>query len=191
MRWCTSRWRQWLPAIWRSRSHRLPKFVPKYDLGPLYFSDWLSKRYYKLSSTYHRKVFLTAILHHQISSSQPAGIQSLVSHLRTFRICLTDIKIAQIHKCKLDTHNPTVPATPDVWSVGRLMLEMIEPALVVLPNFEVGDTLKLSTPKNWSSEASDFLRNTSTASAHDLIAVCIFDWIMIFNVNENINSMDF
>jgi hypothetical protein len=60
-----------------------------------------------------------------------------------------------------------------MWSLGRLMLEMIEPWNTILPDFEVGDTLKIGSPKDWSLEAQDFLRNTSTVSAEDLISVCI------------------
>jgi hypothetical protein len=53
------------------------------------------------------------------------------------------------------------------------MLEMTEPWNTILPDFEVGDTLKFANPKDWSLEAGDFLRNTSTVSAKDLVAVCI------------------
>ncbi|RDL30195.1 uncharacterized protein BP5553_10473 [Venustampulla echinocandica] len=58
----------------------------------------------------------------------------------------------------------------DVWSLGRLMLEMVEPWNTIVPDFEVGDTLKFSNPGDWSAEATDFLRNTSTVSAQDLTA---------------------
>ena len=51
------------------------------------------------------------------------------------------------------------------------MLDMVEPWNTVLPNFQVGDTLKFSSPNEWSLGASDFLRNTSTALAKDLLQV--------------------
>jgi hypothetical protein len=59
----------------------------------------------------------------------------------------------------------------DLWSLGRLMLDMAEPWNTVFPKFKIGDTLKLSSPNDWSPEASDFLRNTSTALAPDLLKV--------------------
>jgi hypothetical protein len=61
-----------------------------------------------------------------------------------------------------------------MWSLGRLMLEMTEPWNTILPDFEVGDALKFANPKDWSLEAGDFLRNTSTVLAEDLTAVCSF-----------------
>lgn len=59
----------------------------------------------------------------------------------------------------------------DLWSLGRLILDMAEPWNTVFPKFEIGDTLKLSSPNDWSHRASDFLRNTSTALAQDLLQV--------------------
>jgi hypothetical protein len=62
----------------------------------------------------------------------------------------------------------------DLWSLGRLMLDMTEPWNTVFPNFKAGDALKFSSPNEWSPGASDFLRNTSTAFAEDLLQVsCI------------------
>lgn len=52
------------------------------------------------------------------------------------------------------------------------MLEMAEPWNTVLPEFEVGDALKFANSKDWSPEAENFLLNTSTVSAQDLVAVC-------------------
>lgn len=51
------------------------------------------------------------------------------------------------------------------------MLEMIEPWKTVVPDFEIGDTLKIANSKDWSPEARDFLRNTSTISAESLATV--------------------
>jgi hypothetical protein len=51
------------------------------------------------------------------------------------------------------------------------MLEMMEPDSAILPSYKMGSTLKLSSPQNWTAEASDFLRNTSSASISDLAAV--------------------
>jgi hypothetical protein len=65
-----------------------------------------------------------------------------------------------------------------MWSLGRLMLEMTEPWNTILPDFEAGDTLKFANPKDWSLEARDFLRNTSTVLAEDLTDVCI---LSVFN----------
>lgn len=53
------------------------------------------------------------------------------------------------------------------------MLEMMERGSTVFPKFARGDTLTFSEPNNWSPEAKDFLRNTSTVSAKDLVAVSI------------------
>ena len=52
------------------------------------------------------------------------------------------------------------------------MLDMAEPWNTVFPKFQIGDTLKLSSPNDWSDRARDFLRNTSTALAKDLLQVC-------------------
>ncbi len=62
----------------------------------------------------------------------------------------------------------------DVWSLGRLMLEMMEKESTIFPKFATGDTLTFSEPNNWSLEAKDFLRNTSTISAKHLASVCIY-----------------
>jgi hypothetical protein len=59
----------------------------------------------------------------------------------------------------------------DVWSLGRLMLEMMERGSTIFPKFAMGDTLAFSEPNFWSPEAKDFLRNTSTVSAKELVAV--------------------
>jgi hypothetical protein len=48
---------------------------------------------------------------------------------------------------------------------------MAEPWNTVFPKFKIGDTLKLSSPNDWSPGAGDFLRNTSTALAPDLLQV--------------------
>jgi hypothetical protein len=77
---------------------------------------------------------------------------------------------AYIHECTASEISILL-GSRDLWSLGRLMLDMIEPWNTVLPNFQVGDTLKFSSPKEWSLSASDFLRNTSTALAKDLLQV--------------------
>jgi hypothetical protein len=53
------------------------------------------------------------------------------------------------------------------------MLEMMERGSTLFPKFARGDTLTFSEPNCWSPEAKDFLRNTSTVSAKDLVAVSI------------------
>lgn len=65
-----------------------------------------------------------------------------------------------------------MPSSHDVWSLGRLILEISEPWNTVNPKFKVGDVLKFENQEEWSSEANDFLRNTSTVSAEDLLKVC-------------------
>jgi hypothetical protein len=80
------------------------------------------------------------------------------------------INLAQVHDC-IVSQKP-LAISHDIWSLGRLMLEMTEPWTTVVPKFEVGDTLKFTNPKDWSLEATDFLRNTSTVSADHLATVC-------------------
>jgi len=53
------------------------------------------------------------------------------------------------------------------------MLEMMEKESTIFPKFSRGDTLSFSEPNCWSPEAKDFLRNTSTVSAKDLVAVSV------------------
>jgi hypothetical protein len=59
------------------------------------------------------------------------------------------------------------------------MLDIVEPWNTVLPTFKVGDTLKFSTPNEWSLEARDFLRNTSAALAKDLLQVSCMPAILL------------
>lgn len=75
-----------------------------------------------------------------------------------------------IHECS-PSEISIMSGSHDLWSLGRLMLDMAEPWNTVFPQFKIGDTLKLSSPNDWSPEASDFLRNTSTALAPDLLKV--------------------
>jgi hypothetical protein len=65
-----------------------------------------------------------------------------------------------------------MPSSHDLWSLGRLILEIVEPWNTVIPKFEAGDVLKFESPNKWTSEANDFLRNTSTAFPKDLLEVC-------------------
>lgn len=70
----------------------------------------------------------------------------------------------QIHTCTRDTQSNELTTPHDIWSLGQVMLEMMEPDSAILPSYQTGDILKLSSPQNWSSAANDFLRNTTTTT---------------------------
>jgi hypothetical protein len=91
----------------------------------------------------------------------------VVSVLRTRN--RADIK-AYIHGASESLQTGPLEASHDVWSLGRLMLEMLEKGSMT-HDLKMSDTLSFAKPERWSVEARDFLRNTSTASAKALIAV--------------------
>ena len=64
-----------------------------------------------------------------------------------------------------------MPSSRDLWSLGHLMLEIVEPWNTVVPKFKPGEVLNFENRNKWSSEANDFLRNTSTAFPKDLLEV--------------------
>ncbi|KIM93504.1 hypothetical protein OIDMADRAFT_61438 [Oidiodendron maius Zn] len=79
-------------------------------------------------------------------------------------------KLAYIHKCT-PLEVSIMPSSRDLWSLGHLILEIVEPWNTVIPKFEPGEVLNFENRNKWSSEANDFLRNTSTAFPKDLLEV--------------------
>ena len=79
---------------------------------------------------------------------------------------------ANIHSCT-EEKGPVgaLKNSKDLWSLGFLMLEVMEKGSTLLPDFEKGATLKFKDPSIWSSEACSFLEKTSTASREYLSAV--------------------
>ena len=111
-----------------------------------------------------------AISYPPTSSSHTTELRNLVRTVQTLPRQEAEY-LAYIHECA-PSEMLVMPSSHDVWSLGRLILEISEPWNTVNPKFKVGDVLKFENQEEWSSEANDFLRNTSTVSAEDLLKVC-------------------
>ncbi len=94
-----------------------------------------------------------------------------------------------IHTCtEREDGDGKTKASQNLWSLGFLMLEVMEKGSTILPKFQHGEALKFEHPQLWSAEAGDFLQNTSTVSTADLADVGTYHSYIHYKANSSFST---